>query len=244
MKKLKTIIVEENKENRDQLSLLLREHCHDVEVSALVSTIEEAVQSIEDHSPELLFLDVELLGKNDPDILKLYKQLPFKVLFFKGYLKYAYLSTKLDAADLLFKPVKINDLTDAIKRIDETKHYNNFYVKLETKNKQFEDPPRLIMHEVSGFTVIETDKIIKLEANGHYTNFYLTGDRKHTYCRILKEFEELLEIHPNFLRVHKSFLINLDYVISYSSQGEIKLIENQSALLGDSYRNRFLTYFS
>ena len=86
MKKLKTIIVEENKENRDQLSLLLREHCHDVEVSALVSTIEEAVQSIEDHSPELLFLDVELLGKNDPDILKLYKQLPLRYFFSKAIL--------------------------------------------------------------------------------------------------------------------------------------------------------------
>lgn len=244
METLKTIIVEDNLLNQKQLSRLIREYCPEIQLSGTASTVEEAVKSIHDHSPDLVFLDVELPDGTGFDVLNHFNPLPFKVIFFSGHLNYAYEAIKFHAVDFLCKPVKINDLINAVKIVTE-KHLNEDYrLNLDIAKRQFEDPSRLILHEVSGFTIIETVEIIKLEANGNYTDLYLTGGRKLTYCRILKDFEELLESHSNFMRVHKSFLINLNHVKSYSRQGEIKLTEEVTANLGDKYRNRFKEYFS
>jgi len=244
MKKLRTIIVEDNLTNQEHLSHLIREYCLDVEIIGMASTVEEAIQKIRDHLPELIFLDVELPDGSGFDILNYFKPVSFKVIFFTGHLKYAYQAIKFHAVDFLFKPVQINDLIEAVKIASGKQLDEEYRVKLESAKQQFENPSRLILHEVSGFTVVESDEIIKLEANRGYTDLYLTGNRKLTYCRILKDFEGLLEAHKNFIRVHKSFLINLNHVKSYSKQGEIKLIENLSAQLGDSYRNRFINYFN
>lgn len=244
MKRLKTIIVEDNENNQKQLSHLISKYCPGIELSGTASSVEEAIQCIREHPPDLIFLDVELPDGNGFDILNYFEPLPFKVIFFTGHLKYAYQAIKFHAVDFLFKPVKINDLIEAVKRAGETQLNEKYRLKLESAKRQFEDPSRIILHEVSGFTIIETDEIIKLEASGNYTDFYLTKNRKLTYCRILKDFEELLEPHTKFMRVHKSYMINLDHVKSYCKQGEIKLIENLSVPLGDSYRSRFLSNFS
>jgi len=244
MKPLKAIIVEDNFTNREHLSHLIRDHCPTISLSGEAATVEEAVQIISEVAPDLIFLDVELPDGNGFDILNYFKPLPFKVIFFTAHLKYAYQAIKFHAVDFLIKPVKIDDLIEAVRSATETQLNDAYRLKLASTKRQFEDPSRLILHEVSGFTVVETGEIIKLDANGNYTDIYLTGNRKLTYCRILKEFEGLLETHPNFIRVHKSFLINLRYVKSFNKQGEIRLIESLSAQLGDSYRNRFFERFS
>jgi two-component system LytT family response regulator len=243
MEPLKTIIIEDNLLNQKQLSRLIREYCPEVQVLATASTVEEAVSSIRDHSPDFIFLDVILPDGNGFDVLNYFNPMPFKVIFVSGHIKYAYEAIKFHAVDFLSKPVKIQDLIDAVKLIAEKDLNDAYRLSIDHAKRQFEDPSRMILHEVSGFTVIETDEIIKLEANGNYTDFYLTGGRKLTYCRILKDFEVLLQSHSNFMRVHKSFLINLNHVRSYSKQGEIKLTDEATANLGDKYRNRFKAYF-
>ena len=94
-----------------------------------------------------------------------------------------------------------------------------------------------------GFIVVNCREIIKLEADGNYTNIYLSWKRKLTYCRILKEFVDLLRSHHVFFRTHRSFIVNLEHVKSYSKQGIITLTEDHTANLGNSYRDEFIRYF-
>lgn len=243
MKTLKTLIVEDNQYNQELLRHLIQKHCPEVQLYDTASTVKEAIQSIQENSPDLLFLDVELPDGNGFDILNYFKPLPFKVIFCTGYLKYTYEAIKFNAVDFLVKPVNISDLIEAVKRAIEKQLNEDYRLKIETTKRQFENPFRLILHEISGFTIIETNEIIKLEAAGNYTDIYLIGNRKLTYCKLLKDFEALLKTHPNFMRVHKSFIINLDHVKSFSKHGMIELIEKYNIPLGDSYRSKFLAFF-
>ena len=81
------------------------------------------------------------------------------------------------------------------------------------------------------------------QADGYCTNFMLSGNRKIVSSKNLKHFDGLLE-DQNFLRVHHSYLVNLDHVTGYTRQGEINLTEGLKAFLGDSYKNEFIKRFS
>ena len=73
---------------------------------------------------------------------------------------------------------------------------------------------------------------------------YLTGNRKLTYCKILKEFEDLLKENESFMRVHRSNIINLDHLKSFSNDGILKLKDGLTASLGNSFRHLFMDHFS
>jgi two-component system LytT family response regulator len=79
-------------------------------------------------------------------------------------------------------------------------------------------------------------------ADGYCTNFYLSGKRKVISSKNLKQYEELLTSYK-FLRVHHSYLVNLNHVCSYTKQGEIILTENNRAYLGENYKIQFLREF-
>jgi two-component system LytT family response regulator len=81
------------------------------------------------------------------------------------------------------------------------------------------------------------------QADGYCTNFYLTGNRKIVSSKNLKHFIDLLSDY-NFIRIHHSYVINLDHVTAYNRQGEIGLTENLTAYLGDSYKNDFVNRFT
>ena len=105
------------------------------------------------------------------------------------------------------------------------------------------NPDKIILMDSNGFMVLEPAEIIDIEANGNYTDIYLVGNRKLTYCKILREFAEFLKRHKNFIRSHRSFIVNLDHVKSFSRQGVIKLTEDHTAHCGDSFKEEFLSYF-
>jgi two-component system LytT family response regulator len=243
MKKVKTLIVEDNLLNAQRLRQLILKYCTELEVMESATGVHSAISAIERIHPDLVFLDVELPDGNGFDVLEKYSPIPFKVIFFTSHLIYAYQAIKFHAIDFLLKPVRISDLIEAVKIATSSNLDEEYARKIEAASKQFADPAKIILHEATGFTIFEMAEIIMLEAEANYTHLFLTGRRKLSYCRILKEYEELLEIHAQFMRVHRSYLINLDHVVSYNSQGVIKLSEGLSASLGNSYRETFLHYF-
>ena len=67
---------------------------------------------------------------------------------------------------------------------------------------------------MEGLQFVPTDDIIYLEANSNYTSFYITGNRKITATKTLKDFEELLPASM-FIRIHHSYLINKNGIEKY-----------------------------
>ena len=240
---MRAVIVEDMPANRRLLQRLLKEHCPDVEVTAMAENVKKAVTQINETSPDLLFLDIELPDGTGFDILRQFDPVPFKVIFITGYEKYAYQAFRYHAADFLLKPIDSGELIAAVKAVTRDQPDKSYQDKIARVKQQFDDFSKLVLYDSGGFYVVETDEIIMLEANGNYTDIFLKGNKKLSFCRILKEFAELLEDRPAFMRTHRSYIINLNHVRSFTKQGMIMLTEERSAYLGDSNREEFLGYF-
>jgi len=243
MNSLRTIIVEDIPANANRLRDMLSSYCSEVLVIGVAENVKEAIGLIKKNKPDLIFLDIELPDGTGFDILDSFRPLPFKVIFFTGHQEYAYYAFRFHAVDFLLKPVKISELVDAVNQVLSLEHNEQYLQKLDIAQKQILDKDKIILHETGGFKVIDTDSIIKLEANGNYTVLSLTNNNKINHCKTLKEFEALLTPQDNFIRVHRSHIINLKHINSYSTQGIITLTEGVTAFLGDSYKNEFLSKF-
>ena len=244
MNTLRSVIVEDIPSNHQRLTQLLHNHCKEVNVIAIAETVEEAIRVLSAEKPDLVFLDVELPDGTGFDILNFFSPLPFKIIFFTGHQEYAYQAIKFHAADFLLKPVKIPDLIASVNLVLNQVFDDQYKTKIETIRRQYMNPEKITLFDSTGFIVLESQEIIKLEADGCYTDIYLTNNRKLTYCKILKAFEDLLKGNAYFMRTHRSNIVNLNHVQSFSHQGILKLKDGLTANLGDSYRQSFLNCFS
>jgi two-component system LytT family response regulator len=243
MKPIRAIIVEDVPSNQKRLKELLLNHCPQVEVIGVAGTVSSSLELLQEHKPDLVFLDVELPDGTGFDILQAFQPVPFKVIFFTGHLEYAFQAIKFHAVDYLLKPVVIKELVESVDLAEQQILDGNYQLRIEGVRRQYFDTDHIIIQDSGGFQVLRIKDIIKLEADANYTHIFLKGSRKQTYCRILKEFTHLLNDRKNFYRSHKSFIINLDHVLSYSHQGIIKLTDGLTASLGDTYREEFIQYF-
>lgn len=96
---------------------------------------------------------------------------------------------------------------------------------------------------MEGFEVIKMEEIIRLQGNGNFTDIYLRNKTKKMVCRFLKHFHEILP-YP-FIRVHKSHIINLNYVKSYfkSSGGYVVLEDDTEIEVSPTYKEELLRVF-
>ena len=243
MESITAVIVEDLPSNQKLLKNLLETHCQAVKVVATAANIKDAVSVLREVKPQLVFLDIELPDGSGFDILNHFSPIPFKVIFVTAHQEYAYQAIKFHAVDFILKPISIKELMESVDSVIVDRMDKTYQKKIENVMRQLSNPDKITLMDPSGFVVVNVKDIIKLEANANYTHIFLTGRRKLSYCRILKEFADLLSSNHDFFRAHRSFLINLTHVKSFNNQGEIRLTEENTAHLGDSCRDAFMAHF-
>src|SRR5690348_8221317 len=119
IKKLRSIIVDDDESNLVNIELMLNRHCNEVEVVAAVTTVPQAITEIENLKPDLLFLDVEIKNGTGFDLLEQLKNRDFQVIFVTAFDQYAIKALRFSAVDYLLKPISIEDLQNALARVRE-----------------------------------------------------------------------------------------------------------------------------
>ena len=243
---LRTIVIDDEKLSREVICNYLKEYCADIDVVATASSVKTAWKTIKKHNPDFIFLDIEMADGKGFDLLTMFEKINFKVIFVTAYSEYAVKAFRFSAVDYLLKPVKIDELISAVEKIrklnDQGTGIDLISNLIKNLNNGSASPETLVIPHLKGFEVLKIPEIIMCQADGYCTNFFLTGKRKIVSSRNLKHFNELLEDH-GFIRIHHSYLININHVGGYSRQGEVFLSEDNKAFLGDSYRNLFIKRF-
>jgi two-component system LytT family response regulator len=215
---LTAIIIDDEGNSRNALRQKLSTHCPDVMIIAECENGEEGIKNIDEKKPDIVFLDVEMPRMNGFTMLQQLKNNNFEVIFITAYDHYAIKAIKFSALDYLLKPVEVEDLKMAIEKVTQKRNQpagnNRVELLLQNFMDEKKEHQRIAISSMEGLLFVATDDIIYLEANSNYTSFYLTGNRKITATKTLKDFEELLP--PSiFIRIHHSYLINKNGVEKY-----------------------------
>ncbi len=212
---LSALIVDDEKNNRDSLKKLLNEYCPTVKVMGEASSVDDALNVLSKHRPQLLFLDVEMPNGTGFDLLRQIDKIDFKVIFVTAHAHYAIKAIKFSAVDYLLKPVDTDDLIEAVRKASEEKQVNyHLHYKGLLDNLNSSTGKKLAIPIKDGFAFLAPEDIIRLQADGTYTHIF-TNCEKYTGTKNIKEYEMLLA-DQNFFRSHNSHLINLKHVKKFS----------------------------
>lgn len=215
---IKAILIDDEIHCLDTLGILLDMYCPQVKIMERCTSAKLGLAAIEKHSPVLVFLDIEMPVMNGFEMLEVFTEIPFAVIFTTSYDQYAIKAIRFSALDYLLKPVDPKELVRAVIKVQEQRHlpmaeqFQMLLKQLQGKGTQFN---KIAVPTSEGFELVPIDQLIHLEANDNYTHLFLKNKIKIIACRTLKEMEEQLHEFPIFIRVHHSNMVNLNEVKKY-----------------------------
>ena len=212
---IQVVIIEDEFNAQNTLSKLLEYTQKDIEIIAKIDSVDKAIQFLKTHTPDLVFMDIELIGGNAFSILDALKNISFKIIFTTAYDDFAIQAIRVDAVDYLLKPIDSDELTACIDRFRVTHKRNKRLKTLEKKVEDFEakeEQKNLLIKTTQEQHILPLNDIIRCQSDGSYTIFY-TADKKIMSARNLKYYENILS-DQIFVRVHQSHLVNINYIES------------------------------
>jgi two-component system LytT family response regulator len=227
--KLRAVIVDDEELARKNLTIMLETYCPEVEVIGEASDKEEAKKVIENSNPDVVFLDIRMpSGTEGFELLDSIDQRNFLVIFVTAFKDYAIRAFKSNAVHYLLKPIDDEDLRSAIDKVIATKetftnnpgNYDNYFQSLQNladrlvRNKATN---RIAISHTKGVKIVEEDNITYLEASGNCTMIHFADGSRYLDTRTLKIYEEILDEHK-FYRIHKSHIINMNFIKEYISE--------------------------
>ncbi|HMC85901.1 MAG TPA: LytTR family DNA-binding domain-containing protein [Chitinophagaceae bacterium] len=217
---MKAILVDDEPDGIRTLKRMLELNCPEVVIEASCMNAADATKKIEEIQPDLVFLDVRMPGKSGVEMLSEFPSPGFEVIFVTAHNEYILQALQFSAVDYLMKPVDEDRLVEAVKRVSD-----------RLKNKKTEGKTEALLHNITkagfpaemrlclptqkGFTIVKLEEIIYCEAQRSYTIFRLVSNKSILISKPLFDYDRLLS-DTTFLRIHKSFLINLMHVKEYA----------------------------
>lgn len=209
---IKALIIDDEAMACDMLAYQIRRYVPAITEVKKCTSAKEGMQLIASWQPDLLFLDVQMPFMDGFDLLEVVGQHAFSVIFTTAYNKYAIKAIRHSALDYLLKPVDVDEMKQAVERFLKNRQkegriselYQNAVEQLQHSEKQ----PKLSLLTPAGIRLVKPVDIIYCTGVNNYTQFYLRDGSVVTVSRTLKEFETQLGGH-GFMRIHKSFLVNL-----------------------------------
>jgi two-component system, LytTR family, response regulator len=214
---IKALLIDDEMHCLKTLSMLLKEYCPNVQVIGKCENGEEGIEAIKKLKPDLVFLDIEMPHMNGFEMLEKFSEVSFAVIFTTGYDQYAIKAFRFSALDYLLKPIEASELKKAVERVDRHLQHplpQQLEILLQKINSQSTPINKVALPTMEGLQMIPVDSIISCESDHNYTLLLLKNKQKIIVSKILKDIEEMLEEH-SFLRVHHSYIVNLNEINRY-----------------------------
>ena len=227
---IRAIIVDDEKDSRETLRRFSEKYTPQVKIIEECKDIDEAKQAILKHNPDLVFLDIEMPRGNAFDLLEQWGEINFEIIFITAFSQYAVQAFALSAAHYLLKPLNIDDLVKAVDEVSTQLQHkqkvNRAEILLQNIAAIHNQNRKLVLPTMDGLEIVKMSEIVYCEAEDNFTVFRFTDGKKLMICRNLKFFETALDSF-GFFRIHRSFIINLEYIKRYiKGKGGSVIMEN------------------
>jgi len=238
----KVLIIDDEKRTRDLIAKMIETFGFDLTVISEGETMDTAIKAIQNHQPDILFIDIQMPDGTGFDVLKQLENISFEVIFITAHEEFAIQAIKFSALDYLLKPVDPLELKEAVEKAIKavnTKKIDNQIDALQN-NILPNQKKRLVLKTHESVFIVELHDIIRCEADKNYTSFILNGGKKIVVSKTLKYYETLLVGH-NFMRVQQSHLINIDFIESYdkANGGFVIMKDGSEVPLSSAKREAF-----
>ncbi len=245
---INSILVDDEVHCLDTLNILLNDYCPKIQVTAKCMSGKKALEAIERIKPELVFLDIEMPSMNGFELLEKFDRIPFSVIFTTSYDQYAIKAIRFSALDYLLKPIDPKELVAAVTKVEHQKvqpsveQYRMLIDQIIHKDNGF---TKIAVPTTEGFELIPADQLIRCEAFDNYTHLFLKNKTRIVASRSLKEVEEQLQSFSSFVRVHHSYLVNLNEVTKYirGEGGYLIMTDGSTVVVSRSRKDALLKLF-
>ncbi len=245
---LSTIIIDDQQNCIDDLSLLLKTNCTAVSIVALAHSGTEGIVALKKHKPQLVFLDVEMQDMTGFEMLQQLSETNFHVIFTTAFDKYAIKAIRFNAIDYLLKPVSKNELIEAVERaanapsaltVQQIKN-----LKETSQNKQVPQN-KIALTTSEGLEYVKLEDIVYCLADGSYTTVYLSDKTQLLVSKSIGKLDEVIDGN-GFYRTHNSSLINLAHVKKYvrTDGGYVVMSNGDTVTIARNRKEEFLELFS
>lgn len=242
---LKTVIIDDDYVSRMVLREMLEKFLDNIEILGEAGTVADGVKLIEDTDPELVLLDISMPDGTGFDLLDKLKTINFKLIFITAYSEYAVKAFKYSAFDYIVKPLNIEDLSKAIRRVPRIKGAES-KIRVKTLKENLLSPDEgasktVALPEINGFAIVKVDDIVRCEGKRNYTRIIFKEASEKVVSRTLLEFEHLLT-PLGFVRIHRSHLVNILNVVRYlkSEGGMVELKTGELLKVSPKHKENLL----
>ncbi len=201
-------IVDDEENARRVISKYLERYCENYEIVFQSEEYQESIDAVLKHKPDLLFLDIHILNGSGIDVASFLKDKSnVKIIFTTAYNEYAIKALKLKAFDYILKPIDVEEFIDSTKRVYEE-------IKTEKKIETKLAPRKISVTTIAGTQLIDNDKVLIIKAEGSYCEIQLKEGKSITISKPLKFIEIQIEKSDMFIKIHKSYIINIENIQS------------------------------
>lgn len=240
---LKALIIEDEVDARSLLTKIIKDYCANLEVVASAGNIREGVDLIENHTPDIVFLDIQLEDGSAFQLLDKLTQRKFKIIFTTAYAEFALKAFRYEAIDYILKPYSPSQVVEAVSRVKDQNISSELFTNLQSivENSISGNQKKINIATADGLHFFTPDNIIRAEADRSYSCIYLLSGEKKLISKPLKELEEILP-KKYFFRTHASHLINLTHVKKLSNEdgGYILLTDGSQVPLARRRKVEFI----
>ncbi|WP_035756505.1 LytR/AlgR family response regulator transcription factor [Hugenholtzia roseola] len=267
---LKVLIVDDEAQARLMMRHILSSPELEVEIVGEAQDLPQAIRLIREKEPQVVFLDIEMPKYSGLQILDFFspEEVNFEIIFATAYNNFALKAFEVSAIDYLLKPIEIEAVEKSLEKVrkrlspkksDTTLLAQNAEVEpifekklqerleiLQSQIRKENDSNKIALPVAEGLLFVENSEIIYLHAEGSYTTVFLKQKPELVISKNIKFFENILAPHKNFLRIHRSYLVNLDAVRQYvKKDGGYLVMENGNHVsVGKDKKDEFLKYYA
>jgi two-component system LytT family response regulator len=245
MKKITAIIIDDERKAILTLKDKLERICPQINLIAETQKPEEGIKLIETLKPQLVFLDIAMPQMSGFDLLQKIETPNFEIIFVTAFDSFAIEAIKHCAIGYLVKPVDNTDLVDVVKKaevnIEQKLALEKNKTLIENMGVVIFQNKKMIIPSQDGLEFVRISDVVHCEGINGYTQICLSNGSKILSSKNIGYFCDILNENPFYL-IHKSHLINIDYIEKYLNEGYIQFSNQQTAPVSRSKRIEFLNF--
>lgn len=215
---LNAILIDDELDCLSVLDIELKRHCPAIHVVDRCNSAKAGLIAIKKHKPDLIFLDINMPHITGLELIEMIPDGDYQVIFTTAYDNYAVRAFKTCAVDYLLKPIKKAELksaVDSVIRNKSIKFQNNLeFVAHQVDATKRNSVKKIILPSLEGYIFLQLQEIVACESDENYTRVYTQDGEKVFIKKPLKFLEEIL-CEGDFMRIHKSYIVNLNKIKKY-----------------------------